>query len=315
MPVIKVDDLSFGRLKAPDLDRMEEFLSDFGFYRVERTADKLFMRGTGPDHHIHVTELGAPALVGWAYRVNDRDKLKVLAKHPGATGIEHLDEPGGGERVCVTEPNGYRIEVIHGQQRVAPIDLKRQAVNSVAEPTKRAGELMRIPSGPARPARMGHAVLGTPHINETVKWFRDVIGLVCSDDVYAGEKDHIIGSFNRLDCGDDYVDHHSFFCLRHERTGLNHFSYEVQDIDDVLMGHEWLRARNKYEHMWGIGRHVLGSQVYDYWADPWGRTHEHWADSDRLNAGNSAALHAAEDALRSQWGQPITDKMLDRICP
>ena len=35
--------------------------------------------------------------------------------------------------------------------------------------------------------------------------------------------------------------------------------------------------------MWGIGRHLLGSQVYDYWADPWGRVHEHWADTDRLN--------------------------------
>ena len=315
MPVIRVDDLTFGRLRSPDLDQAEEFLTDFGFYRVERTADKLFMRGTGPAHHIHVTELGGPSLIGWAYEVKDRDALKTLSKFPGATGIEHLDEPGGGERVCVTEPNGYRIEVIHGQKKVAPIDVGRQAINSVAEPLNRAGELMRIPPGPARPGRMGHAVLGTPNIIETVRWFRDVIGLICSDDVYAGEKDHIIGSFNRLDCGDDFVDHHSFFCLRHERTGLNHFSYEVQDIDDVLMGHEWMKTTGKYEHMWGIGRHVLGSQVYDYWADPWGRTHEHWADSDRLNVKNKAELHAAEDALRSQWGQPITEKMLDRICP
>ena len=116
MPVIRVDDLTFGRLRSPDLDQAEEFLTDFGFYRVERTADKLFMRGTGPAHHIHVTELGGPSLIGWAYEVKDRDALKTLSKFPGATGIEHLDEPGGGERVCVTEPNGYRIEVIHGQR-------------------------------------------------------------------------------------------------------------------------------------------------------------------------------------------------------
>ena len=42
--------------------------------------------------------------------------------------------------------------------------------------------------------------------------------------------------------------------------------------------------------MWGLGRHVLGSQVYDYWSDPWGRVHEHWADSDRLNVANGSNL-------------------------
>ena len=31
----------------------------------------------------------------------------------------------------------------------------------------------------------------------------------------------------------------------------------------------------------GRGRHLLGSQVYDYWSDPWGRVHERWADTDR----------------------------------
>jgi catechol 2,3-dioxygenase-like lactoylglutathione lyase family enzyme len=315
MPVIKVDDMLFGRLKAPDLDRMEEFLTDFGFFRVERTANKLFMRGTGADHHIHVTELGDPCLIGWSYQVADRDKLVALSKFPGATGIEHLDEPGGGERVCVTEPNGYRIEVIHGQARHTPFDVRRQEVNSVADPVNRAGDLMRIPKGPARPQRMAHAVLGTPRLEETVKWFRHVVGLISSDDVYAGEQSNLIGSFNRFDRGETFVDHHAFFCLRHEKTGLNHFSYEVQDIDDVFMGHEYLAAKNKYEHIWGIGRHVLGSQVYDYWADPWGRTHEHWADSDRLNATTPPNLVSADDGLQSQWGQRITDKMLERICP
>ena len=67
----------------------------------------------------------------------------------------------------------------------------------------------------------------------------------------------------------------------------------MPDIDDVCMGHDYLKKFGKYEHMWGIGRHVLGSQVYDYWADPWGRVHEHWADSDRLNLANGSNLVAA----------------------
>ena len=116
-------------------------------------------------------------------------------------------------------------------------------------------------------------------------------------------KDNLIGSFNRCDRGDTYVDHHVFFCLDHEKTGLNHLSFEVQDIDDVAMGHDYLAQFDKYEHMWGIGRHVLGSQVYDYWADPWGRVHEHWADSDRLNLANGSNLVPAEEALVVAMGR------------
>jgi hypothetical protein len=89
----------------------------------------------------------------------------------------------------------------------------------------------------------------------------------------------------------------------------------VQDIDDVAMGHDHLVAAGKYEHMWGIGRHVLGSQVYDYWADPWGRVHEHWADSDRLNLANGSNLVPAEEALVSQWGEAPPAKFINHASP
>jgi hypothetical protein len=81
-------------------------------------------------------------------------------------------------------------------------------------------------------------------------------------------------------------------------------SFEVPDIDDVCMGHDYLKQFGAYEHMWGIGRHVLGSQVYDYWADPWGRVHEHWADSDRLNLANGShgrASHRYGPHLTPPW--------------
>ena len=103
--------------------------------------------------------------------------------------------------------------------------------------------------------------------------------------------------------------------MRNERVGLNHFSFEVQDIDDVLIGHEYLGSLSKYEHMWGIGRHLLGSQVYDYWADPWGRVHEHWADTDRLNVQNGGNLVPAKEGPRCQWGTPPPEKFRGHVSP
>jgi hypothetical protein len=294
---------------------MEEFLTRFGMVRSARTDTALYMRGTDPAHHIHVTEKGDPKFVGLAFYAANEDDLKKVARLPGASGIENIDEPGGGKRVRLTEPNGYQIEVVYGVEELPPLPVRRQKVNTGLEPTARAGELMRLPKGPSQVKRIGHGVIGTPKLKETVNWFRQTLGFICSDDVYAGEKDNVIGSFNRCDRGEHYVDHHVFFCLEFPYAGLNHLSFEVQDIDDVFMGHYYMAQFGKYEHMWGVGRHLLGSQVYDYWADPWGRTHEHWADSDRLNVANGSNLVPAEEGLTSQWGGPPPKKMLERICP
>ena len=62
-PIIKVRDVAFPRLSAPDLDVMEAFLLDFGLVRAERTADALYMRGLGPDRHVHVVHKGEPGFL------------------------------------------------------------------------------------------------------------------------------------------------------------------------------------------------------------------------------------------------------------
>jgi catechol 2,3-dioxygenase-like lactoylglutathione lyase family enzyme len=149
----------------------------------------------------------------------------------------------------------------------------------------------------------------TTDLPRKVAWYRDTLGLLTWDDVYAGTPDNLIGSFNRLDRGERYVDHHVFFCIQGKKTGLNHLAYEVQDIDDVMIGHNHLNDKG-YAHVWGVGRHELGSQIYDYWQDPWGRVHEHWTDTDTLNADALPGLHPT-DALNGPWGEPIPPSFVE----
>ena len=85
MAWVKATDIAYGRLRAPDLDAEEEFLTRFGMIRTERTANALYMRGTDPAHHIHVTEKGDPKFVGFAYHAASEEDLHRLARVPGAS--------------------------------------------------------------------------------------------------------------------------------------------------------------------------------------------------------------------------------------
>ena len=49
-----------------------------------------------------------------------------------------------------------------------------------------------------------------------------------------------------------------------------------------MSGHEHLK-RHRRRHVWGIGRHLLGGQIFDYWKSPFGLIHEHWTDTDLFN--------------------------------
>ncbi|MBV8889146.1 MAG: VOC family protein [Alphaproteobacteria bacterium] len=313
MPVIKALDLAYGRLRAPDLDKQEEFLTDFGMVRADRTKTALYMRGTDAPHHIHVTELGEPKYVGIAFHAASMEDLEKLARAEGASPIEDIDEPGGGKRVRLRDPDGFQVEVVHGMEMLDPIPLDRPATNTGADKTRRRNALYRVKKGPSHVKRIGHFVVMTPNFDRMLGWYRDMVGFRCSDEVYAGEKTNVVGSFNRLDRGDQHVDHHVFFCIRGDKSGLNHLSYESADIDDVMTGHEHMKNKG-YRHCWGIGRHSLGSQVFDYWFDPWGRVHEHWADTDVLDASVPPNLFARGE-IDGPWGDPIPAVFMGHATP
>ena len=73
--MIKVDDIAFVRFTAPDLDKMEAFLADFGLARAHRDATTLYMRGQGADPFLHVTHKGEPGFAGVAFKARSLDDL------------------------------------------------------------------------------------------------------------------------------------------------------------------------------------------------------------------------------------------------
>ncbi|HEX3953978.1 MAG TPA: VOC family protein [Stellaceae bacterium] len=137
MPVIKAADLAYGRLRSPDLDKQEEFLTAFGMVRADRTNTALYMRGTDAPHHIHVTELGEPKFVGIGFHADSMEDLEKLSRVAGASPIETPDEPGGVKRVRLTDPDGYQVEVVYGMEMLPKIPVERPAVNIGEDKSRR----------------------------------------------------------------------------------------------------------------------------------------------------------------------------------
>lgn len=301
-PIIRVTDIAFPRFQAPDLDRMEAFLLDFGMQRAARTADALYMRGTDPQHHVHVTHLGEPAFLGFAFHAASAGDLRTLASAVGGR-VESLDEPGGGEVVRLTDPDGRRIDVVHGIATVEPLPVRAHPALNTGASKVRVGTLQRVAAGPSQVKRCGHAAIKTGDLSRLWQWYHRHLGMLVSDDMFLEGPDAPLGRFARCDRGDAPADHHTLLMLAMGEAKLGHVAWEVADFDDLMVGHDRL-AQSGARHYWGIGRHILGGQIFDYWKDPLGFTVEHWTDGDLLDARTPAQSHHLLEAGGNQWGPP-----------
>jgi catechol 2,3-dioxygenase-like lactoylglutathione lyase family enzyme len=301
--MIKVRDLAYVRLSAPDLDAMQKFLTDFGLVVTHRGDDALYARGTDPSPYVHVTERGAPAFVGLAFEAVGADDLAAAAGLAGASAVEKIDAPGGGRRVRFTDPDGHAVEVVHGRERLAPLPVRSAAPLNRGSARVRFGAFQRLAAGPSSVKRLGHAGLHVTDFRRSEAWYKSRFGFLSSDEVYLGQKESVLAAFLRCVRGDEHVDHHTLVLIGDGRTDLDHVAFEVEDFDAVMLGHEHLEKAG-YQHRMGVGRHVLGSQIFDYWNDPWGHMHEHFTDGDLLDAGVPTGSHDPGTALANQWGTP-----------
>ena len=300
--MIKVTDVAFVRFAAPDLARMQSFLEDFGLVVHERDEGVLYARGSDPSPWIHQTVRGEAGFRGVGFDAASAEDLETAAKMEGASDIEALDGPGGGSRVRLTDPDGFSVEVVHGRAPLEAIPVRGALPLNLGDEQRRKGRLQRVPKGPAQVKRLGHAVVRVSDFARSKDWYRSHFGFLVSDEIVLGDDGPAITAFMRCDRGPVHVDHHSFLCIGTGEPAFDHAAFEVQDFDAVMCGNEHLAAAG-WDHAMGVGRHVLGSQVYDYWRDPWGHVVEHFTDGDLLDASAEPGRFTPQVALGTQWGR------------
>jgi len=301
MSVIRAQDIAHVRYAAPDLGAMRGFLEDFGLSCFE-AGGRLYGKASDGRPFVHVSEPGEARFLALGLRAESPSDLDKLAKHEGVA-VEDLGEPGGGRIVRLTDPDGYNVEVIAGQTNdnaePPPTDPDRNT--AAAKPRFRS--TVRLDAAPSHVRRIGHAVLKVRDFRTSEAWYKERFGFLTSDEVEAAQ-DVPLGAFMRCDRGDQPADHHTLFLAQLPgELGILHAAFEVANFDDLMLGHDHLKAKGR-KAAWGVGRHIMGSQVFDYWKDPFGNELEHWTDGDLFTAADPPQKMPMSALLAVQWGAP-----------
>ena len=278
-------ELAFLRWEKRELGPTERFWRDFGLHIVSATPQGLVARAAGTAPCIAIAERGAAnRFVGPAFRMSDDTDLEAYLKCFGAARLSPERIPGGGRGVSLRDPSGREVWLLQGQARVEPLPLREPvtALANTARNAPRINRTVRTPIEPAQVAKLGHVVFQTVDFARMAEWYLQMLGLIPTDVQYLPD-----GSLNlafcRLDLGDEAADHHTLVLVGGLEEKYEHSAYEVIDLDALGQGQQVLRAAG-HSHQWGIGRHLLGSQLFDYWRDPEGFEHEHYTDGDLFTA-------------------------------
>ncbi|WP_027555778.1 VOC family protein [Bradyrhizobium sp. Cp5.3] len=304
----KAIDLAYVTYQATDLGLMEEFMHDFGLVTAERRNDLLFLRGADSAPFVHVTRLGSNSkFLGGGLRMASRADLDELASMPGSSPVEKVEDwPGGGWRVRMIAPDGFIVDAVWGQKEVETLSHRprnpvnwgdnKERVNASLRPKREAGLVLRL----------GHFVLRVTNHAETLSWFQTRFGLLTSDVMCVpGDESKIIGTFVRFDRGSQPVDHHCLLINEASEIGVHHCSFEMQDIDAVMGAHDYLVSKGHKLDV-GVGRHLIGSQIFDYWRDPFGFRVEHYTDGDVANNNYKGLNYQVSAEDTTQWGSDPT---------
>lgn len=282
---------------VPDVEAARGFYRSFGL--TEHTGEPGRFSTADGGEQLRLVRAARRGLVVLGLGVDDPDDLdrveqQVAAFGQGATAARE------GEVLVLTEPVAdLRIEVA-----VAPrVDGSGPGTGAaglaeVARLDDRAEPLGR--HGPVRPRRLSHVVLGCTDAATTQRFFTDALGFKVSDRI--GD----MAAFLRCS-----TDHHNVLIQHAPLRFLHHTSWLVDDVDEIGRGAKSLLDEDPTRHVWGLGRHFIGSNFFWYLKDPAGNFAEYSCDLDVIVDDERWEPGVFEDerALYA-WGPPVPGEFL-----
>jgi hypothetical protein len=108
-------------------------------------------------------------------------------------------------------------------------------------------------------------------------------------------------------------DHHNVLLQRAPVNFLHHTAWEVNDIDEIGRGAKAMLAEHPDRHVWGFGRHWVGSNFFYYLRDPAGNFTEYYSDMDEIlddQLWEPGVFDISDYANPKDWGPPLPASMI-----
>jgi Glyoxalase/Bleomycin resistance protein/Dioxygenase superfamily len=311
-PIVCADSILNLAFERIDPGVMLEFAGDFGLMRRSAEGDTHFLRGHGPAPYlVSVKGSNRNQFLGMALTAKSEADLQRLARATGAP-IESLSTPGGGRCVVLEDPWGLKVSLVHGIEWEKPlVDEHVEWPINTPQRKARINRPVRTALRPCPLFKVGHVVMQRPDFKAAAEWYMRHFGFIPSDVQCLPDGQPGLGFF-RLNRGTEPADHHTLALLGGPGANLMHVSFETLDLDAVGQGNQYLQAKG-WTHYWGIGRHLLGSQVFDYWKDPVGDEWEHYADGDVMNVDYPTGYSALTRGGLWAWGDDLPDSMRPEV--
>ncbi|KAK0643751.1 Glyoxalase/Bleomycin resistance protein/Dihydroxybiphenyl dioxygenase [Cercophora newfieldiana] len=308
---IQLNRISHVIYKHEKIAEAKQFAEDFGFSEAETIGKTTYYRGYGTEPFVlALEESDKTEFGGAAFAVDSEEDLvhaaKTLPKEAKPTDVYELKTPGGGKAVTFYDPvDGFPFHLVYGRAQVERRDpsFPTLKINYPTEKNRGVNEFQRFKKRPAPVHKLGHFGMCVTDFAKCYDFYATYFNFHPSELVHNDEGVNKTVFF-RLNRGEEFVDHHCFFFFEGPKMHVHHSSFETHDFDAQVLGHDWLRQHG-YTNCWGVGRHVMGSQIFDYWFDPSGFILEHYVDGDLLDM-NEPTHHtkAAPDNLHV-WGPEV----------
>lgn len=255
-------------LGVPDTAASAAFFDDFGL--TDAGNGHLATRDGGDQLQL----VSAPhrSLLRIGIGTDDRDDLRRIAARVERTGLGSVVSLHDDQLVLREPVTRLLVEVTPAEPYSSPAD--HHTFNRPGRPPER----LNVPadsvlaSGPVQPSNLTHVVYGTPDQPTTLAFFTEVVGFEISDQVPG------VIAFTR--CGEV---HHNLAIQAAPVAFPHHIAFEVDDIDDVVRGGQAMVDDDPDRHIWGVGRHAIGSNWFWYLREPGGTFVEYTSDIDRIS--------------------------------
>lgn len=284
MSIIGIETLTYG---VSDVAESTRFFEDFGLSRdsVEPNGATSFTLPEGS--HVVIRHRDDPALptgsiegdgvreVVWGVR--EAESLETVAA--GLAADRDVTRSADGTARFLTDfgvPMGLRI-------------FAKRPVVTAPDPLNSPGRINRLNQHRkwrlrARPKVISHVVFAIPDYEDGYAFMRDRLNFRLSDSQRG------FGKYLRAD---GTTDHHSLLLLNANapvadmdgRVRFHHANFGVEDIDEMMVGANYMTRKGWDASHLGLGRHRIDSALFYYIPCPAGGEAEYGTDADAVDDG------------------------------